>query len=177
MKRQWGNLRKFAMPDILPFQSFRKDTASLVGMNGGFVRRRQVDRVIQLPSITYGSETKTSPADYMLNDNNRYNPRFVMKFCLRKQTTSSHYIYWHAQHVTLVNRFRFIGDLLWIPAFSYNFSVLITSNVRPLGCPIICTDIYSQCYCVHWHLWQCLIHSSSQRGAPMSEGAQTYYLA
>ena len=26
------------------------------------------------------------------------------------------------------------------------------SNDRPFGCPIICADICSQCYFVHWHL-------------------------
>ena len=36
----------------------------------------------------------------------------------------------------------------------------ITSNNRPFDCPIICTDIYSQCYFAHWHLQQCLIQSS-----------------
>ena len=36
----------------------------------------------------------------------------------------------------------------------------ITSINCPSGCPIICTDIYSQCYFVHCHLEQCLIHSS-----------------
>ena len=37
----------------------------------------------------------------------------------------------------------------------------ITSNDHPFGCPIICTDIYSQYYFIYWHLWQCLIRSSS----------------
>ena len=35
--------------------------------------------------------------------------------------------------------------------------IFITSNDCPFGCSIICTDIYSQCYFVHWHLQQCLI--------------------
>ena len=29
--------------------------------------------------------------------------------------------------------------------------VSITTNDRPFGCPIIYTEIYSQCYFVHWH--------------------------
>ena len=37
----------------------------------------------------------------------------------------------------------------------------ITSYGRPFGCSLMCTDIYSQCYFVHWHLQQCLIQSSS----------------
>ena len=37
----------------------------------------------------------------------------------------------------------------------------ITSNNRSFGCPIICTDIYSQCYFVHWHPQQCLIELNS----------------
>ena len=36
----------------------------------------------------------------------------------------------------------------------------ITSNCRHLSCPIVCTDIYSQCYFVHWHLQQCLTQSN-----------------
>ena len=35
----------------------------------------------------------------------------------------------------------------------------ITSNDRPFGCPII-TELCSQCYFVHWHLQQCLIHQA-----------------
>ena len=37
----------------------------------------------------------------------------------------------------------------------------ITRNCRYFGCPIICTDIYSQWNFVHWHLKQCLTQSSS----------------
>ena len=37
--------------------------------------------------------------------------------------------------------------------------IFIISNDRPLGCPIICSDIYSQCYYVH--LQKCFIKSSS----------------
>ena len=37
----------------------------------------------------------------------------------------------------------------------------ITSNDRPFGCPIICTDINSQCYFFHWHLRQCWIQWNS----------------
>ena len=40
----------------------------------------------------------------------------------------------------------------------------ITSFNRTFGCPIICTDTYSQCYFGHWHLQQCLIQSSSLVG-------------
>ena len=29
------------------------------------------------------------------------------------------------------------------------YEELITSFYRTFGCPIICTDTYSQCYCVH----------------------------
>ena len=36
-----------------------------------------------------------------------------------------------------------------------------TSFYRTFGCPIICTDTYSQCYCGHWHIQQCLTQSSS----------------
>ena len=36
-----------------------------------------------------------------------------------------------------------------------------TSNNLPFGHPIICTDIYSQCYFVHWRLQQCFTQSSS----------------
>ena len=38
---------------------------------------------------------------------------------------------------------------------------IITRNDHPFDCPIICTDIYSQYYCFHWHLQQYLILSSS----------------
>ena len=38
---------------------------------------------------------------------------------------------------------------------------IITRNDHSFDCPIICTDIYSQYYCFHWHLQQCLIQSSS----------------
>ena len=37
----------------------------------------------------------------------------------------------------------------------------ITSFHRTFDCPIICTDTYSQCYFLRWHLQQCLIQSSS----------------
>ena len=37
----------------------------------------------------------------------------------------------------------------------------ITSYDRPFGCPIMCSDIYSQCYYAHWHLRQCFIQLSS----------------
>ena len=37
----------------------------------------------------------------------------------------------------------------------------ITSFYRTFGCPIIYTDMYSQCYFGHWHLQQCLIQLSS----------------
>ena len=38
--------------------------------------------------------------------------------------------------------------------------IIITGNDRHFVCPIICTDIYSQCYFVHRHLHQCLIHQA-----------------
>ena len=44
--------------------------------------------------------------------------------------------------------------------FFCNANYRISSNNRPFGCPIIYTDIYSQCYFVHWHLQQFLIQSS-----------------
>ena len=37
----------------------------------------------------------------------------------------------------------------------------ISCNDGPCGSPIICTNIYSQCYFVHRHIQQCLIQSSS----------------
>ena len=37
----------------------------------------------------------------------------------------------------------------------------ISCNDGPCGSPIIYTNIYSQCYFVHWHFQQCLIQSSS----------------
>ena len=43
---------------------------------------------------------------------------------------------------------------------NFNWVISITSNDSPFGCPIICTDIYSQCHFVPWHLRQCLIQSS-----------------
>ena len=40
-------------------------------------------------------------------------------------------------------------------------STCITSNCRHFGCPIVCTDSYSQCYYGCWHLVQWLTQSSA----------------
>ena len=49
--------------------------------------------------------------------------------------------------------------------FDSTCSVYLLRNSQSLlaftGCPIICTDTYSQCYCGHWHLQPCLTQSSS----------------
>ena len=49
---------------------------------------------------------------------------------------------------------------------------VITSNDRPFGCKIICTDIYSQCYFL-WHLRQCLIQFPLFRQGSLLEVDQT----
>ena len=38
---------------------------------------------------------------------------------------------------------------------------VITNYDHPFGCQIMCIDIYSQCYCVHWYFQQCLIQSNN----------------
>ena len=49
---------------------------------------------------------------------------------------------------------------LFVSISARNLYLNITSNYRPCSCPIICRDIYSQCYFVHWYLQQHLIQLS-----------------
>ena len=50
------------------------------------------------------------------------------------------------------NQWRIQGSQRWAPIPERRSNLFITSNDRPFGCPIICTDTNSQCYFVNKHL-------------------------